>query len=40
MASRFVILEEVSEVGDPPTDDSVKAHFALRRAPAVSRPAG
>ena len=40
LASRFVILEEVSEVGDPPTDDSVKAHFALRRAPAVSRPAG
>ena len=41
LESRFVVLEEVDEVGDPPTDESVKAHFALRRAPSQpssSRP--
>ena len=31
LATRFELLEEVSEVGDRPTDESVKAHFALRR---------
>ena len=34
LQSRFVILEEVNEVGDPATDESVKAHFALRLDPA------
>jgi len=33
LEQRFVILEEVDEVGGPATDDSVKAHFALRRRP-------
>jgi SAM-dependent methyltransferase len=31
LASRFILLEEMNETGGPPTDDSVKAHFALRR---------
>jgi predicted TPR repeat methyltransferase len=30
---RFALLNEASEVDGPPTDDSVKAHFALRRVP-------
>jgi SAM-dependent methyltransferase len=30
---KFVLLEEASEVGEPPTDNSVKAHFAYRRLP-------
>ncbi len=30
---RFSLLEEANEVGGPPTDDSVKAHLALRRRP-------
>jgi SAM-dependent methyltransferase len=34
LATRFELLEEVSEVGGRPTDDSVKAHFALRRSPS------
>jgi SAM-dependent methyltransferase len=33
LAEGFDLLEEVSEDGDPPTDDSVKAHFAFRRRP-------
>ena len=35
LAARFELLEEVDEVGGPPTDDSVKAHFALRRLPTT-----
>jgi SAM-dependent methyltransferase len=34
LATRFTLLEEVSDVGGRPTDDSVKAHFALRRLPS------
>lgn len=33
LESTFALLEEVSDTGDPPTDDSVKAHFAFRRRP-------
>ncbi len=33
LASKFVILEEIDENGDPPTDSSVKAYFACRRRP-------
>ncbi len=36
--AKFALLEEMNENGDPPTDDSVKAHFAFRRRPQ-SRPA-
>jgi SAM-dependent methyltransferase len=31
LEKRFFLLEEINEDGDPPTDDSVKAHFACRR---------
>ena len=31
LAKHFVLEEEMSETVGPPTDDSVKAHFALRR---------
>jgi SAM-dependent methyltransferase len=31
LEERFDILEEVDDDGLPPTDDSIKAHFALRR---------
>jgi SAM-dependent methyltransferase len=34
LATRFELLEEVSDVGGRPTDESVKAHFALRRLPS------
>lgn len=33
LESGFALLEEVDEGGNRPTDDSVKAHFALRRRP-------
>ena len=33
LESRFVLLEEISESGDTPSDDSVKAYFAYRRLP-------
>jgi SAM-dependent methyltransferase len=33
LEANFTLLEETNELGEPPTDDSVKAHFALRRAP-------
>ncbi len=29
----FELLEEVSDTGGPPSDDSVKAHYAFRRRP-------
>jgi len=29
----FVLLEEIGDEGEPPTDDSVKGHFAYRRRP-------
>ena len=35
-----LILEEVDEAGGPATDDSVKAHFALRRPTALTPPPG
>jgi hypothetical protein len=31
LSERFAILEEEDEDGGPPTDDSIKAHFACRR---------
>ena len=31
LEAQFALLEEMNEDGDPPTDDSVKAHFACRR---------
>jgi SAM-dependent methyltransferase len=31
LSERFAILEEEDEDGGPPTDDSLKAHFACRR---------
>lgn len=31
LVSQFILEEEMSETVGPPTDDSVKAHFALRR---------
>ena len=31
LETKFDLLEEMNEDGDPPTDDSVKAHFAYRR---------
>jgi SAM-dependent methyltransferase len=34
LARWFALLEEVSDVGGRATDDSVKAHFALRRLPS------
>ncbi len=37
LEAKFALLEEMNENGDPPTDDSVKAHFAFRRRPQ-SRP--
>ena len=36
LTERFDLLEEVGEDGGPATDESVKAHFALRR-PAAGR---
>ncbi len=33
LAAGFEVLEEVDEDGNPPTDESVKAHFAARRIP-------
>jgi SAM-dependent methyltransferase len=30
---KFVLLEEQSERGQPPTDDSIKGHFVYRRRP-------
>ena len=36
VAGRFEILEEIGEAGEPPTDESVKIHFALRRRPPVA----
>ncbi len=33
LSTRFELLEEQDEHGGPPTDESVKAHFALRRIP-------
>jgi SAM-dependent methyltransferase len=31
LQGKFVLLDETSESGGPPTDDSVKGHFAYRR---------
>ena len=31
LETKFALLEEMNQDGDPPTDDSVKAHFAYRR---------
>ena len=31
LEANFALLEEMNEDGGPPTDDSVKAHFAYRR---------
>jgi SAM-dependent methyltransferase len=33
LQAKFVLLEETSESGGEPTDDSVKGHFAYRRLP-------
>ena len=33
LGERFELLDEVGDDGEPPTDDSVKAHFACRRRP-------
>jgi SAM-dependent methyltransferase len=33
LAEGFDLLEEAGENGDPPTDESMKAHFAFRRRP-------
>ncbi len=33
LAERFVLLDETSDSGEVPTDGSVKAYFAYRRAP-------
>ncbi len=33
LQAKFVLLEETSESGREPTDDSVKGHFAYRRVP-------
>ena len=38
LAPWFVVLEEQDENGDAPTDQSVKAHFALRRIPGPGGP--
>ncbi len=33
LRAKFVLLEQTSESGEEPSDDSVKAHFAYRRRP-------
>jgi SAM-dependent methyltransferase len=40
VAPGFEILEEIGEAGEPPTDDSIKAHFALRRRSDVATGVG
>lgn len=37
LAGPFVLLEEINEKGEPPTDDSVKGYFCYRRV-ASGRP--
>jgi SAM-dependent methyltransferase len=33
LQSKFILLDERSERGEPPTDDSIKGHFVYRRLP-------
>ena len=35
LQERFVLLDEQSERGEPPTDDSIKGHFVYRRRPGT-----